>query len=375
MMNIHLVQDEKFINGSIETFNYYYAAQNVYFVDVDENNRKLVKESDDVYFIPFQHKTKIKKIISSFYKTDGVINLFIHYMSRKAANLAIELKDNQLVDYLYWIFYGADLYSYLALEQNYKLYDYNVSGRECFLKDILKRIIGYNNYLLKIARILNYFCFWNYYDYLLFCEFIPTKAKFKLFYYTDIEKIALVDLVNKPTHLNVLVNHSASYTGNHLTILFKLFKIDSKKEIANIVLPLSYGAIKHKNLIIDKANSLFADRTCILDSFLPPQDYFNKINMCQVAIMGHRRQEAAGNISYFLLNGVKVFLREDNNLLKYYKNMGCHIYSFEKDLNTLTDLSPLTMKQKNANRNILQNALSKENRDKMMRTLITDEVN
>ena len=33
------------------------------------------------------------------------------------------------------------------------------------------------------------------------------------------------------------------------------------------------------------------------------------------------------------------------------------------------------MKQKNANRNILQNALSKENRDKMMRTLITDEVN
>ena len=63
MMNIHLVQDEKFINGSIETFNYYYAAQNVYFVDIDENNRKLVKESDDVYFIPFQHKTKIKKII------------------------------------------------------------------------------------------------------------------------------------------------------------------------------------------------------------------------------------------------------------------------------------------------------------------------
>ena len=82
--------------------------------------------------------------------------------------------------------------------------------------------------------------------------------------------------------------------------------------------------------------------------------------------MGHRRQEAGSNISFLLRNGRKVFLREDNSLLHYYRDLGCVIYSFEKDLNSRDDLKPLTKEQQEINRRIMLESVSQKKVDNMM---------
>lgn len=83
---------------------------------------------------------------------------------------------------------------------------------------------------------------------------------------------------------------------------------------------------------------------------MPQAEYFALINKVEVAVIGARRQEAAGNIINLLSNGTKVFLREDNNLLQYYREKGFIIFSYEKDLNSLADLQPLTLEEQLHNR-------------------------
>lgn len=52
MVNIHLVQDEKFINNSIESFEKYYPHQNYFIVDKAVEDCKFIKLQDNVFFIP-----------------------------------------------------------------------------------------------------------------------------------------------------------------------------------------------------------------------------------------------------------------------------------------------------------------------------------
>lgn len=365
MVNIHLVQDEKFINDSIELFEKYYPHQNYFIVDRTVEECKFVKPQDNVFFIPFGNSQWVKYIseILDVY----VANILVHYLTRLSALRAIELKNMSVYNRLYWIFYGADLYDYLSVKHNYQLYDYKKIGIiERGVKD-LRLFLNRWRYIEDFCMRLDYFCFWNPYDYQLLCRYLKTNASFKKFYYVtntlpDSRNLNKIDSGNK-----ILINHSGSWTGNHLTILEALQKIELSDK--KIVLPLSYGPKKHIDLIEKQAKRLFAERCEIIKDFLPIQSYYKIIGECQYAIMGHRRQEAGGNISFLLLNGKKVFLREDNSLLRYYKDLGCHIYSFEKDLYEQTSFCPLSNEQKMQNSEISQKSLLKENIDYMMLNL------
>ena len=219
---------------------------------------------------------------------------------------------------------------------------------------------------------LNYFCFWNYYDYEILCNNIKTNAKFKLFYYVNTLKNPNDKLFDSEIKSNnILVNNSASFTGNHLTVLNKLSKlgIDNTK----IILPLSYGPSTHIALIEKEIEKLFLrENYFLLKEYLPINAYYDIVNTCQYAVMGHRRQEAGGNISYLLRNGSKVFLREDNNLLQYYRDLGCYVYTFEKDLISSDALSPIHSDQKKVNRDIIEDRVSFQKIEDMMINLLID---
>lgn len=85
---------------------------------------------------------------------------------------------------------------------------------------------------------------------------------------------------------------------------------------------------------------------------MPRDDYFRIVDSAQVALFGQKRQEATGNIGHLLMMGTKVFLREANPLLAFYREKGYYIFSFEKDLISASDLSPLTEEQKIHNRKV-----------------------
>lgn len=369
VINIHLVLDEKFIDSSVDMFEKYHPGENVFIVDKEEKDRRFVTPRKNVFFVPFQLAdwyNKIKKYLDIHIL--NTINVVVHYLSKHSASRALDLKRYVSVNKIYWIFYGADLYSYLYETGKYALYDYKVKGQSCLLKNYVKRLLGRYNYIVDFCSELDYFCFWNYYDYELLRKYLKTKAQFKLFYYinpTSTESEGFGDGINTRTNeINILVNHSASFTGNHLTVLKKIssLSLDNIK----LIIPISYGPKTHADLIEKEATKLFPDKCTLLKEYMPRVEYYDIIDKCQCAIMGHRRQEAGGNISFLLKHGKKVFLREDNSLLNYYKDLGCAIFSFEKDLKTEKDLLPLTEKEQALNKKIMLDRILPSKVDKMM---------
>ena len=369
MINIHLVLDEKFIDSSVDMFEKYYPGENFFIVDKDEKERHFVTPRKNVFFIPFQQAdwfSTIKKLLNIHIPT--VINVVVHYLSKHSANRALDLKRYFGVNKIYWIFYGADLYSYLYETGKYALYDYKVKGQSSILKNYIKRLLGRYNYIEDFCSELDYFCFWNYYDYELLCKYLHTKAKFKLFYYINPPAAKSEDFCGgvktRTNEINILVNHSASFTGNHLTVLKKIssLSLDNIK----LVIPISYGPKTHADLIEKETAKLFPGKCTLLKKYMSREKYYEIIDQCQCAIMGHRRQEAGGNISFLLIHGKKVFLREDNSLLHYYKDLGCAIFSFEKDLKTEKDLLPLTEEEQALNKQIMLDRILPSKVDKMM---------
>lgn len=369
VINIHLTLDEKFINSSVEVFEKYYPNQNFFIIDKQEGENRFVAPRRNVYFWPFNSSHWLD-LLRNEVLFDSVqrINVLVHFLTENSARRALELKKINKKVQLYWIFYGADLYSYLYETGKYALYDYKVKGQSCLLKNYVKRLLGRYNYIVDFCSELDYFCFWNYYDYELLRKYLKTKAQFKLFYYinpTSTESEGFGDGINTRTNeINILVNHSASFTGNHLTVLKKIssLSLDNIK----LIIPISYGPKTHADLIEKEATKLFPDKCTLLKEYMPRVEYYNIIDKCQCAIMGHRRQEAGGNISFLLKHGKKVFLREDNSLLNYYKDLGCAIFSFEKDLKTEKDLLPLTEKEQALNKKIMLDRILPSKVDKMM---------
>lgn len=371
IVNIHLTQDEKFIDNSINSFEKYYPGQNLFIVDKEKSKRRFVTSTDTAIFLPFNHPNWLHFVLKkcSIDQSERV-NVLVHFLTRNSANRALELKKWRKDVCLYWIFYGADLYSYLENIGKYELYDYKVKGQKNKLKNLVNILLGRYNYVACFCKELNFFCFWNYYDYELLCKNVKTEAKFKLFYYVNTGKNYICDTPAE-NDLQILINHSASFTGNHLTVIEKLASLSIGD--MKLLLPLSYGPDTHKKLIIAKANAMFPGKCSFLTDYMPIDTYYEVISKCQCAIMGHRRQEAGGNISFLLRNGKKVFLREDNTLLKYYRDLGCFIYSFETDLKSKDDLCPLTEEQQAINKQIMMERISPKKIDEMMLDLFKTE--
>ena len=372
MFNIHLVIDEKFINASVEILDKFYPGKNLFVVDAKEADRKYVNCKNNVLFLPFS-KFDWLKIVGKYIPNKFCrVNVIVHYLTKHSAYQALNLKKNGLVHNLYWIFYGADLYTYLEIKGKYHLYDYNVKGRDKVVRNWVSLLLGRYNYVDAFCSKLDYFCFWNYYDYEILRRNVRTNAKFKLFYYVTISNdIDDELLVGENSSNNILVNNSASFTGNHLTVLNRLSELGLEK--FKILLPLSYGPSSHIALIEEETRKLFLKENYVfIKEYLPINAYYDIINTCPYAVMGHRRQEAGGNISYLLRNGSKVFLREDNSLLRYYKDLGCFIYSFEKNLISPDAFCPLTPEQKKVNREIMQRSISAERIEAMMLNLLKD---
>ncbi|MDE5645748.1 MAG: hypothetical protein K2I45_08925, partial [Muribaculaceae bacterium] len=95
---------------------------------------------------------------------------------------------------------------------------------------------------------------------------------------------------------------------------------------------------------------MFGEKFRPILGYMPQSEYFDMLDKVDVAVFGQRRQEASGNIIQLLRNGVKVFLRNDNNLLYYYRDKGYLIFSFEDDLKDMKSLEALSIEDQQHNR-------------------------
>lgn len=378
-MILHLTDDQKFINGAYSSFEEYYPGKNHFFVQVprkSDGKAVYVIPRDRLFFKSFTNKKDLTSIVE-YAQKKHIKHVLIHYLSPTKAALANDLKKYLNIK-TYWIFYGADLYSWLQREGKYSLSDTFSNRKKKFnIKTLKENLIHLflhkqspNRILSKFIYQLNYFCFWNEYDYLLLKKHYKTNAAHKFFIYYHLLNRSSNNFNFKKSQGKILLNHSASGNGNHKTILNKLKHLNNDLEIKEIIAPLSYGNEFIKTDVLQYGKLLFGERFYPLLDFLPMEKYYQLLNDIPVAIFGNRRQEGAGNIFYLLDRGTKVFLRNDNNMISWLRDHGFKVFSFEDELHSTKDLQPLSREEMKINHSLHSQLFSKEQEIKNMKKLI-----
>ena len=364
MKYLHLCLDHNFIEKSYDMFDKYYPGKNIYLINKNPDDFKIIKDKSRFIGIPYQRKENFDRVWE-ICQSEEIYTLVLHGISlsqRKIVEYLLSKRDFKI----YWIFWGFELYQTLAFKHGYKLIDERFSLFKPHTYLFPSKITYIMRKLLNKAYIpeslefllphIDYFCFWNKFDYELLCKYYKTSIKFKYFNYGGI--------YNKETQLNflyplknkegndpvIMINHQASQTGNHMTIMKRIHEIDSLNRFTKL-LPISYGSIRLRAQIKDVGSKLFNEKFYPVENYMNVDEYYKLLSNVDVAVFGQHRQEAAGNIIQLLRNGVKIFLRNDNNLLNYYKSKGYLVFSYEDDLNSYEDLQPLTLEEKEHNRN------------------------
>lgn len=373
-MILHLTDDVHIINSAYTLFEKYYPNQNVFIVQVARNQPTLnhVKQEKRIYFTPYT-TTKGFKLIHQIAKQHEIKYVFVHYLSPTKAAIAIQLQ-RKLGARVGWFFFGADLYECLSKLGKYQLNDQPTQYEgQMNPKNLMKNLFffyrfgkmpfqAYSDFILSF----DYFYFWNEYDFKLLKQHFICKAKFKAFaYYGLIDRNS--KRIGPNCGLKILVNHSASANGNHLTVLNHL---DSIIENAEIIVPLSYGSTEVRKQVIDYSLVSNKNRIHPLLQFVTTEEYYKLLSTITIAVFGQRRQEGAANIFYLLSVGVKIFLRNENNMIQWLRNKGFIVFSFEDDLCSDRDLLPLSPSDVQKNHSIYAEVFSHQREVESMLKLL-----
>lgn len=157
---------------------------------------------------------------------------------------------------------------------------------------------------------------------------------------------------------NILVGNSATETNNHIDVFVTIEKIVPADK--RIIVPLSYGSHTYREYVISKGCDIFAEQFQPLVDYMPLTEYQLLLQSCSVAIFGHERQQAVGNVIMSLWNGAKVFLSENSIVYKYLRSQGLILYTIQNDLNKDTICDSLSRKEILSNRKIVSNNFSNE---------------
>ncbi|MDE5773917.1 MAG: TDP-N-acetylfucosamine:lipid II N-acetylfucosaminyltransferase [Muribaculaceae bacterium] len=361
MKVLHLCMDHNFVVDSRKKFEEYYPGQNIFILHKVIDQFRIVKDTTGFKIYNLQDEgdqDKVAELCSSEHVDKIVLHGMVPYMAKLLPKIKA-VKDVKV----YWLFWGYELYESIAYNKGYKLIDghfnpFNPSSyyKPFFITKWIRKVLGKSRAddYERIMTMVDYFCFWNYKDFQLLKHYYPLPMEFRFFAYSATGKTAqppfLFDLENRAAK-RILINHQATAFGNHIPVLRKLAEID-KNNLFEKVVPLSYGFNIIRNEVLRKGKKYFGEKFVPILDYMTQNEYFEMLQTIDIAIFGQHRQEASGNIIQLLRNGVKVFLRNDNNLLSYYREKGYVIFSYEDDLNDISALTSLTLEQKNHNRDI-----------------------
>lgn len=171
---------------------------------------------------------------------------------------------------------------------------------------------------------------------------------------------------------NIWLGNSATIENNHLESLLRLKRIGIGNR--KIVMPLSYGIPWIRNLCLKVGYGLFGNRFTPLVEFIPREEYNAKMLDCAVMIQGHLREQAHGNIVTGLWLGMRVYLSENGIDYKHFKQLGCKVFSIERDLKSGNPdtLLPLSDADIAYNRNILLNTYSAQSICAMNKDIVNE---
>lgn len=131
-----------------------------------------------------------------------------------------------------------------------------------------------------------------------------------------------------PSGDDILVGNSATLANNHLDVLAALSRAGTTGR--RVVVPLSYGDQTYADAVVRRGHELFGSDFLPLRDFLPLEEYREIVANCGVVAMGHRRQQAVGNIGVGLWSGARVVLADQSPLVPFLRGRGAEVLTLRE---------------------------------------------
>ena len=354
-MIVHLFEDQKFVDITIENFENVSVGLNKYIVFSNHQELKYVSRKEQTLILP---NSSYKLDLDLIYKDCQL--LIIHFLS--PIKLYV-LKNKPPHIKVIWSVWGSDAYDHFSDKNFFEPLTNNVrrrslfQHRQSFYLYTLYHLVRYRvkplRKELKLLQLVNYVIT------VLPYEFNIINKEFNLIAeYIDYSYGAnkFNSFSNVPLGNSILIGNSATSANNHLDI-FDIIKDTNKK----LIVPLSYGAYDYKNykeLVISEGMRIFKNSFTPIEEFMPLQNYRELTSSCNSVIMYHIRQQALGNIFMSLFQGMRVFLNSKSLTYSYLKDEGMIIFDLKQDYKLIG--IELNEEQKRINKEIVLNLRSRE---------------
>lgn len=349
-------------------FEMVFPGENFYLVILKGDKRHVLQRKNVVFV-----KT-VSDIKGYLQKSLDYHYFIIHFLRVDVAKLLATFRHPNYC----WIEWGADLYNYLLEFRGYPMYE-DVELKKYLLKEkglyplsLLKQRIGSyqrQRTISKFVRKVKYFMPDSTPDELpLLLQYYPefSHLQYKEIFYYPIDEI-LGDLISEQCRgTNIIVNHSASSTGNHVGVFERLHSLNLNDR--KVIVPISYGQEVVRCYIEQKGYEILGDSFSPVKNYMSLGDYNKLLLSANVFIYGHWRQEAVGNILVALYIGGKVFMSPKSPMYTYYKKLGLHLWDLEA-INDAEIITPVEQSQVIENRSIILKHYSRER----LASLIADD--
>lgn len=396
-MFLHLVDDEKFTDGSADLFEACDPGNHRYVIVCSNNPaqfRYIKKTNVQIIRYESEEYRSLTQTLSD-YTAVFVYSLFNKYhldLVNKAPTEAV----------LVWFFGGGELlttkkywptvmlprtrllyYKHRAipwLKTNfYKYINLLRQGKVIALAQPLRKLMvsgrspgdsALDTHLEKAIARMDYIAPVIPEDYEQLKKMVPCNAEIVNWNYSA--GFSLCNMESwRVTGNNWLVGNASRYALNHIEMFRLLNKI--KGHQGDVIVPLSYGDNElYKNDILRAGNHFFGKQFRPLLDYMPIEDYYATIRTCSAAFFNTPRQHAMGNIIRVLYIGARVFLREENPGYQFFKRYGAKVFSIQTDIPRTAETIdvPLDMTTIQQNRNAIVRIASEQVlQDKTLRML------
>jgi len=361
-MILHIVPDEKFIDAAYRSFEATNLDNNEFVIIGKKHPLRYIKKTP-IRFIE-RREFWSKKFVNSLKNYDIVC---LHWMDD--AKMQLLARVDKSVKFV-WIGWGGDYYDLitgdttkllkpktLTLFQKHRIQTSSLPLKSK-VKQIIKRIIYKKIEKQHIINRIDFFAPVLYEDYKLLLKAIPDfKPHYLAWNYGTLEDDMIKGFENHViSGSNILIGNSATYENNHLDVFehVKHLNLGGRQILA----PLSYGDMLYREFVTSEAKILFGEQFVSIEGFMPISEYVSMLSSCSVAIMGHLRQQALGNIVIMIYLGAKVFLDKHNPVYLFFKKHHTLIYTLD-EIEVEVD-NALTSEEIEFNRNILRQHWGRE---------------
>lgn len=332
MRIIHIIVDNKFIDGAISLFDEgckSECAYAIYVTNTDAYKAEYVRYKN----LLFINGDNALDVINSY---DVVI---LHSLPCLPLDIIPQINPRVKV---VWFAWGYDIY-----ETPYNVIPVELFGpitrRHTFVLGKLNpryyyEVMRAHHVLPKVISRIDYFSGVFSYEYDLIKENWKQFHALALDYYYGSSNFFIPEIPSQEIserRNNIIVGNSANPTNNHLEV-FSFIKEAKLADNANIIVPLSYGGgMRYINAVEKEGFKLFGDKFKPLRTYMPLDEYLDLTSRCKTAIFFHYRQQASDNIFMQLINGARVFMSEKSKAYYYLRDLGLSVYTLENDIDKI----------------------------------------